>query len=29
MEPHGQSPWSLHEITACAHLRKNTSFRMC
>jgi len=29
MEPHGQGPRSLHEVTACAHLRKNTSLRMC
>jgi hypothetical protein len=21
MEPHGQSPWCLHEIPACAHWR--------
>ena len=27
MEPHGQSPWYLHEIPACAHRRRNLPVR--
>ena len=29
MEPHGQSPWFLHEIPAYDHRRCNASVRKC